>query len=318
MSSPKVSILIPVYGVEKYIARCARSLFAQTYANIEYIFVDDCSPDNSIGLLYSIIEEFPIRREQIRVVRQDQNKGVGAARYRALKESTGEYIIFVDSDDCVTEDAVSKLVSAALATDADIVDGAYREFSSNDKDDAPVIYPSHLPKEWLLKHILLQNIVGNNLWARIYKKSIYADNDINFEEGIDYGEDFSIVPRLMFYAKRSFINDVVYFYRNDNIGSYTHRHTPKQDRSLIMANAAVYKFFIANDRQGTYTKHLNMGMIAIYRYARQNSLPQHEIDSALGSPITGFAPRLCRMLFGSCVPYRVSDIIYRMLRRMYL
>ena len=128
MSSPKVSILIPVYGVEKYIARCARSLFAQTYANIEYIFVDDCSPDNSIGLLYSIIEEFPMRREQMRVVRQDRNRGLGAARRRAMEECVGEYVMHVDSDDCVTENAVAKLVSAALATGADIVDGADREF----------------------------------------------------------------------------------------------------------------------------------------------------------------------------------------------
>ena len=318
MPSPKVSILIPVYGVEKYIARCARSLFAQTYANIEYIFVDDCSPDNSIGLLYSIIEEFPMRREQMRVVRQDRNRGLGAARRRAMEECVGEYVMHVDSDDCVTENAVAKLVSAALATGADIVDGAYREFSSNDKGDAPVVYPSHLPKEQMLKHILLQNVVGNNIWARLYKRTLYTDNGITQDEGIDYGEDFGIVPRLMLFANRTYIDDVVYLYRNDNSGSYTSRRTPKQDRSLIMANAAVYKFFIDNDRQGTYTKHLNMGMIAIYRYARQNNLPQHEIDSALGSPITGFAPRLCRMLFGSCVPYRVSDIIYRMLRRMYL
>ncbi|MCH5311665.1 MAG: glycosyltransferase family 2 protein [Prevotella sp.] len=318
MSSPKVSILIPVYGVEKYIARCARSLFAQTYANIEYIFVDDCSPDNSIGLLYSIIEEFPMRREQMRVVRQDRNRGLGAARRRAMEECVGEYVMHVDSDDCVTENAVAKLVSAALATGADIVDGAYREFSSNDKGDAPVVYPSHLPKERMLKRMLLQNIVGNNIWARLYKRTLYTDNGITQDEGIDYGEDFGIVPRLMLFASRAYIDDVVYLYRNDNSSSYTSRRTPKQDRSLIMANATVYKFFIANDRQGTYTKHLNMGMIAIYRYARQNNLPQHEIDSALGSPITGFAPRLCRMLLGSCVPYRVSDIIYRMLRRMYL
>ena len=167
MSSPKVSILIPVYGVEKYIARCARSLFAQTYANIEYIFVDDCSPDNSIGLLYSIIEEFPMRREQMRVVRQDRNRGLGAARRRAMEECVGEYVMHVDSDDCVTENAVAKLVSAALATGADIVDGAYREFSSNDKGDAPGVYPSHLPKEQMLKHILLQNVVGNNIWSRL-------------------------------------------------------------------------------------------------------------------------------------------------------
>lgn len=309
---------MPVYGVERYIARCARSLFAQKYANIEYIFVDDCTPDNSIGLLQSILEEFPERMEQVHIVRQDRNMGVGAARRRAIEECTGDYLMHVDSDDCITDNAVEKLVSAALETDADIVDGAYQEFSGNSDTHFPIIYPLPLPKEKLLKRILLQNIVGNNLWARIYKKAIYTSNNINFEEGIDYGEDFSIVPRLMFHAKRAFIDDVVYLYRNDNAGSYTSRRTPKQDQSTIRANVVVYKFFLANDLQGIYTKHLNMGMIALYRYARKNNLPQHEIDTALGTPIKGLAPRLCRMLFGSAMPYCFSNIVYRMLRKMYL
>ena len=123
-----VSVLVPVYGVEKYIAECAGSLFSQTWQNIEYVFVDDCSPDRSIEVLRQVIAEYPHRERQVRIVRQDRNRGLGAARNRAVEESSGEYLMHVDSDDRITPNAVEKLVAAAMETSADIVDGAYCEF----------------------------------------------------------------------------------------------------------------------------------------------------------------------------------------------
>ena len=72
---PKVSVIIPVYGVEKYISRCARSLFEQTLDDIEYIFVDDCTKDNSIGVLQEVLEQYPQRREQTRIVKLLVNSG---------------------------------------------------------------------------------------------------------------------------------------------------------------------------------------------------------------------------------------------------
>ncbi len=315
---PKVSVLVPVYGVEKYIAKCARALFSQTWQNMEYVFVDDCSPDRSIEVLRQSIAEYPHRESQVRIVRQPQNGGVGYARRRALEECTGEYLVFVDSDDDIPHDSIEKLVNAAIATGADIVDGAYREFTDYGVAGGNAVLPSHLAKERYLKRMLLQNIVKNNLWARIYRRNVYTDHDITFMEGVDYGEDFSIMPRLMLNAKRAFIDDVVYFYRIDNAASYTHRRTPKQNQSLIMANAIVFRHFIGNDMERRYFSHLNMGMVNIYRYARQNGLPQADIDNALGQPLSGFAPRLCRWLFGSSVPFGVSDIIYRILRRLYI
>lgn len=316
---PKVSILVPVYGVERYIAECARSLFGQTYRDIEYVFVDDCSPDRSIAVLKEVLNEFPDRKEQVRVIRQDRNRGLGAARKRAVEECNGQYIMHVDSDDRITPDAVERLVEAAVTSDADIVDGAYCElYTGKEPDFTKAVQPSHLPKEQYLKRMLLQNIVSNNIWGRLYKHSLYTDNGINSVEGIDYGEDFGIVPRLLLHASRIYINNVVYLYRNDNAGSYTHKRTPKQDRSLINANATVYRHFLAKDISGTYTAHLNMGMVNLYRYAAKNKLPQTVIDEALGTPLKGFAPRLCRALFGSCLPYSLSDIVYRIFRKMYV
>ena len=89
----KVSVCIPVYGVEKYIERCARSLFEQTLDSMEYVFVDDCSPDNSIEIMQKVLEEYPHRQEQVKIIRHEVNQGVGAARNHAVAACTGNYII---------------------------------------------------------------------------------------------------------------------------------------------------------------------------------------------------------------------------------
>ena len=97
----KVSVVIPVYGVEKYIERCVRTLFGQTLDDMEFIFVNDCTPDCSIDLLCSVLEEFPQRKEQVRIINQPHNMGAAKAREVGIKAATGEYIIHCDSDDWV-------------------------------------------------------------------------------------------------------------------------------------------------------------------------------------------------------------------------
>ena len=80
----KVSVLVPVYGVEKYIARCAESLFGQTFKDIEYIFVDDCTRDRSMEVLQEVLDRYPERKEHVWIIKQEHNRGVGAARQRGL------------------------------------------------------------------------------------------------------------------------------------------------------------------------------------------------------------------------------------------
>ncbi len=84
----KISLLIPVYGVEKYIERCARSLFGQTYQNIEYIFVDDCTKDSSIAVLKKVLDDYPFRKEQVTIIHHNFNKGLSAARNTAFNHAT--------------------------------------------------------------------------------------------------------------------------------------------------------------------------------------------------------------------------------------
>lgn len=106
---PKVSVIIPVYGVEKYIERCARSLFEQTLEDMEFIFVDDSTRDNSIDILLEVINEYPQRKNQIKILTHEVNKGLPAARQTGIKAAKGDYIAHCDSDDWVTPNAYQEM-----------------------------------------------------------------------------------------------------------------------------------------------------------------------------------------------------------------
>ena len=117
----KVSVIIPVYGVEKYIERCAKSLFEQTLHDIEYLFIDDCSPDNSIKILESLLDSYPSRKANTRILKMSTNSGQAAVRMRGMKEATGEYLIHCDSDDWVDHQMYEKMYNYAKSNDYDMV-----------------------------------------------------------------------------------------------------------------------------------------------------------------------------------------------------
>ncbi|MCR4569080.1 MAG: glycosyltransferase [Bacteroidales bacterium] len=130
---PLVSVIVPFYGVEKYIQRCAESLFAQTYKDIEFIFIDDGSPDRSVEVLEEVMGRYPERKAAVTIIRK-ANEGQSYARRDGIAASHGEFLMFVDSDDWIEPYAVEKLVEAA--GEADIVCfGFWKEYGSHSKLD---------------------------------------------------------------------------------------------------------------------------------------------------------------------------------------
>lgn len=117
----KVSIVVPIYGVERYIERCARSLFEQTFDDIEYIFVNDCTKDDSIEILQTVIEEYPQRKEQIKILHHPENRGLPQARKTGILAAKGDYVINFDSDDWVEHTITEVLYTKASQDNADIV-----------------------------------------------------------------------------------------------------------------------------------------------------------------------------------------------------
>ena len=117
----KVSVIIPIYKVRNFIERCACSLFEQTLQDIEYIFVDDASPDDSIDILKSCVERYPERASHVHILVHEHNQGLPAARNTGLPVATGEYIFHCDSDDFVEKDMLEIMYKVATEEDADMV-----------------------------------------------------------------------------------------------------------------------------------------------------------------------------------------------------
>ena len=232
--SNKVSCLIPIYGVERYIERCARSLFEQTYPNLEYVFVNDCTKDGSVEVLKKVLEEYPEKRDMVKIVDHEKNRGLAAARNTALDWAKGEFVCVVDSDDWMELDALELLVKKQLEQNADIVSGNR------------LIH--YLKKTELLEEQNYQNKVEMTLqmmqrtWdhfitGRLFRRALFLDNGLRWVEGADVAEDRFMMTLLAYHAQ-SFeaIDNLVYHYERSN----EHALTKTGDR---------YRFFENNDQE---------------------------------------------------------------------
>lgn len=216
----KVSICIPVYGVENFIERCAVSVFEQTYENIEYVFVNDCTKDRSIDILEQTILRYPHRSIHINIVNHLQNKGLAGARNTAVESATGEFIFWLDSDDYIDRTAIEKLVSSQRRSNSDIVISDFLKLRVGHN-----IYISQKntsnPKEFLRK--MLKDECEHWLAGKLIRRSLYIDNKIKAREGTNMGEDFQVCPQLMLYANIiSYVEEPLYIYDMTNECSYGH------------------------------------------------------------------------------------------------
>lgn len=230
----KVSILVPVYRVEAYIERCARSLFEQTYANIEYVFVDDCSPDNCIEVLKDVMAQYPERANNVRILRHEKNRGLAVARNTALDNATGEFVCVVDSDDWLELNAIELLVGKQVETDTDIVTGnAHMYYEDGVKDLVEKKYTDK--NQMLLQQLKDTWTMDTFIWGRIYRRSLYEDNHIRCMEGANYAEDRYQVVRLSYFATSfATIDAFVYNYEKRNETSITVQQ--KENMSVYLRN----------------------------------------------------------------------------------
>ncbi len=119
--SLKLSVCVPVYNVAPFVEKCARSLFGQTYGNMEFVFVDDASPDDSVAIVRRALEDYPARRSQVRILRHETNRGLVAARKTAIRAATGDLVAHCDSDDWLDADLYARMVARLEETGADAV-----------------------------------------------------------------------------------------------------------------------------------------------------------------------------------------------------
>lgn len=212
---PLVSVIVPVYNVEKYISQCIESILAQTYPIFELILVDDGSPDNS----GKICDEYAEKDNRIKVIHQP-NGGVNVARRTGFSYATGEWVMFVDSDDALTPNALEVLLSQSEGQD--LISGSvviYRDGSS-----VPEMFPVHIQEVGEYDgHIFLTQLFEAKrlcaIWRQLIRRSILSEEILSVSPKIKFSEDFIINLRMGMNIKcAKGVRDVVYEY-NYYLGS---------------------------------------------------------------------------------------------------
>lgn len=216
-----VSVCVPIYGVEMYIEKCVVSLFEQTYPNIEYVFVNDCSLDESMNILAKVCLRYPAKAKQVKIISHEANLGLSGARQTAINNSNGDFISWVDSDDFVEKNMIEKLVMKAIATGADIVScGVYIHYPSTVVKYRPFNGDA---SEMILAMLNRKSL--RSVWGRLIRRSLYLDNNIFPILGSNNGEDLQVMPRLVYYGCPAVIDDYLYHYNCENTSSYTYKFT---------------------------------------------------------------------------------------------
>lgn len=187
----KVSIIIPIYNASEYLTDCLNSLFNQSYSNIQYIFIDDSSTDNSLYILKQATKEHVLK--DITIIESKTNEGSACARIRGIEEASGDYITFCDSDDWIDNNAVERLIKKVSTTDADIIASPfYLNFPNKQailafKDEEKIDDLNNIPLDFL--HFSLCN--------KLFKASLLKKTSVYPIQKVDCWEDLSIVARIL-------------------------------------------------------------------------------------------------------------------------
>lgn len=229
MNNLFVSIIVPVYKVERYLPRCIESILGQTYTNFELILVDDGTPDRS-GI---ICDRYAEKDSRIRVIHKE-NGGVSTARNAGIDAARGEWITFVDSDDWISSDYLEVLLTPMSSNDYDLTVGKleYRAMViSSHSGQEKAIDTEKTSEEKDTDFLNRIEFLGT--FYKLFSKKIIDQNQLRFSHGIAVGEDAIFVIKYLKYCKKIYMTDkVIYFYNCLNNSSVTKRAPYFEDRKL--------------------------------------------------------------------------------------
>lgn len=242
--TPLVSVIVPIYKVESYIKNCIDNIINQTYKNLEIILVDDESPDNC-GMICDMYAESDPR---IKVIHK-KNGGLGFARNSGLEIATGDYVLFVDSDDWINLDSVSIMVDAAVSNNCDFVVGGFTRKKSEEDEGHKIPCTADekiIEKEDIVKKVLYP-ILGSEpenpndieremcVWTNMYKMSVIKDNGIQFVAEREYlSEDLFFNINYIMNSQRAILLPYCFYNYRLNNQSLTNRYRP--ERFVLLKN----------------------------------------------------------------------------------
>ena len=227
---PDLSVLVPVYGVERYIADCARSLFAQRDVDAEFVFVDDASPDGSVDRLREVMAEYPAVGERVRILRHAHNRGVGAARRTA-----------------------------------DLIVGGYCEVSPAGRRR---IHTPRPDRDRVLRSLLRQDYrTSNRLWGILIRRALHTRYGVWPAAGLNFAEDYVLLSQLVYRAARiAAVDRPFYAYRTANAGSCMNTLTRRSADAYVEANRVVTDFFRAQPDFERWRPALTLGKLNVAKW----------------------------------------------------
>ena len=237
MTNPKISVIVPVYKAEHYLARCVDTLLAQTFDDFEVILVDDGSPDNS----GAICDEYALKDKRVRVIHQP-NAGVSMARQKGLDNARGEYVIHADPDDWVEPDMLKELYAKAKEEDADmVICDFYGHYGGK------VVYERQQPSS--LDHNTVLCDMFKHLFGsccnKLVRRVCFLKFDIHFSEGVSFCEDLLINSTLLRHnIKVAYLPNAFYHYdccinSNSLVRKKTYATFEKDKRLILLFEKAL-------------------------------------------------------------------------------
>ena len=277
----KISVIIPVYNTEKFIAQCIESVQKQTLQDFEIIIVDDKTPDGSM----EIVKSYANQDHRIRIIHHEINRGLMVARRTGYKAAQGDYIMFLDSDDSLPADALESLYRRMKSSDVDIVMAGYNQVDESgnfNRQFLPVcqgIFPSN---EILRK--LMRRELTHNLAFCLFRKTLFDGKFITYENQTN-GEDLILFYQLVVKARRIDVcQHAVYNYTFNPVSSTKSPLTTRKIQQLVNVHSFKYDFLIGQGiDEKDIVRSINPTLVEwfYYSYGRKaiKQLPQAIQDS---------------------------------------
>lgn len=254
-----ISVIIPIYKAELFIENCARSLFGQSLLNIEFIFIDDCSPDNSISILEKVIEDYPNRKNDTIIIRNINNLGPSTSRLKGLEKSRGRYVIFCDSDDWIEKDMYSILLHTAKKNDADFV---WCDFIDEFKGYKRYRKEAEIEDNKILISSILTGKCHGSQWNKLVKRELLLKHKHLMEIKLSMWEDLLLTIFILEDSNRiCYVNKALYHYNQENIQSLLTQLTTNKIEDRVKVCNKLNELFVTNNQEFIFKDQLYQRML---------------------------------------------------------
>lgn len=245
MDKYRISLIVPIYGVEKYIAKFAESALDQTYQDLQFIFVNDGTKDRSMEILRDLIANRYAHLQSRIVIVDKENGGLPSARKAGLDVAEGEYVLFADSDDWMETDAVEKVMAKADETHADIIYfDLIKEYGNRTSYKREREYTGATKDDFIV-NIFNYKSFGYTV-TKCFKRKLYTENVIYFPK-LGMHEDIYLMSQIIFHAKSLVhIPEALYHYRKDNPDSFCAQDRLKRHVSSTTNLLDLYEHYREN------------------------------------------------------------------------